>query len=70
MRPFDVYTIYNSIVKIYRFHKFTKIHIFAKGVELTESCDILGKAKIKTGSVAQWLEQGTHKPKVAGSNPA
>ena len=22
------------------------------------------------GSVAQWLEQGTHKPKVAGSNPA
>lgn len=24
----------------------------------------------KLGSVAQWLEQGTHKPKVAGSNPA
>ena len=24
----------------------------------------------KNGSVAQWLEQGTHKPKVAGSNPA
>jgi hypothetical protein len=24
----------------------------------------------KIGSVAQWLEQGTHKPKVAGSNPA
>ena len=23
-----------------------------------------------TGLVAQWLEQGTHKPKVAGSNPA
>jgi hypothetical protein len=22
------------------------------------------------GLVAQWLEQGTHKPKVAGSNPA
>ena len=22
------------------------------------------------GSVAQWLEQGIHKPKVAGSNPA
>jgi hypothetical protein len=22
------------------------------------------------GFVAQWLEQGTHKPKVAGSNPA
>ena len=21
------------------------------------------------GLVAQWLEQGTHKPKVAGSNP-
>ena len=21
------------------------------------------------GSVAQWLEQGTHKPKVVGSNP-
>ena len=21
------------------------------------------------GSVAQWLEQGTHKPKVTGSNP-
>ena len=22
------------------------------------------------GLVAQWLEQGTHKPKVAGSSPA
>ena len=22
-----------------------------------------------TGSVAQWLEQGIHKPKVVGSNP-
>ncbi len=25
---------------------------------------------IVLGSIAQWLEQGTHKPKVAGSNPA
>ena len=24
---------------------------------------------IVEGSVAQWLEQGTHKPKVVGSNP-
>ena len=24
---------------------------------------------IVQGSVAQWLEQGTHKPKVVGSNP-
>ena len=25
--------------------------------------------KVEQGSVAQWLEQGTHKPKVVGSNP-
>ena len=25
--------------------------------------------KVVIGSVAQWLEQGTHKPKVVGSNP-
>lgn len=25
--------------------------------------------KVVEGSVAQWLEQGTHKPKVVGSNP-
>ena len=25
--------------------------------------------KVVKGSVAQWLEQGTHKPKVVGSNP-
>ena len=25
--------------------------------------------KAALGSVAQWLEQGTHKPKVVGSNP-
>ena len=25
--------------------------------------------KVDEGSVAQWLEQGTHKPKVVGSNP-
>ncbi len=25
---------------------------------------------LSNGSVAQWLEQGIHKPKVAGSNPA
>ena len=24
---------------------------------------------VDNGSVAQWLEQGTHKPKVVGSNP-
>ena len=24
---------------------------------------------VAKGSVAQWLEQGTHKPKVVGSNP-
>ena len=32
-------------------------------------CAMLIKLNI-VGSVAQWLEQGTHKPKVAGSNPA
>ena len=26
-------------------------------------------SKVVSGSVAQWLEQGTHKPKVVGSNP-
>ena len=31
---------------------------------LLYSIVVLGK-----GSVAQWLEQGTHKPKVVGSNP-
>ena len=25
--------------------------------------------KVVKGSVAQWLEQGIHKPKVVGSNP-
>ena len=25
--------------------------------------------QVEKGSVAQWLEQGTHKPKVVGSNP-
>ena len=25
--------------------------------------------EVEQGSVAQWLEQGTHKPKVVGSNP-
>ena len=25
--------------------------------------------QVLKGSVAQWLEQGTHKPKVVGSNP-
>ena len=25
--------------------------------------------EVEEGSVAQWLEQGTHKPKVVGSNP-
>ena len=29
----------------------------------------LSYSNLVFGSVAQWLEQGTHKPKVVGSNP-
>ena len=33
------------------------------------SCYSINKSVALKGSVAQWLEQGTHKPKVVGSNP-
>ena len=40
------------------------------GYELSAPMCYIEEAVKKLGSVAQWLEQGTHKPKVAGSNPA